>query len=181
MIGITEYIVFFDFSTFRPLGGMSNWLISTFRPLVGRSKWLISMNIYWIFSTFRLFRPLGRRSKWSNLLKILNYFRLLDFSTSCWEVKIIDFTEYIGFFWLFGILLEGQLSDFYVYWILSTFRLFDLLPGGQNDWFYWLGIYLNFRFFDFSTSWWEVKIIDFIEFIDFFFWLFDFLTSWWEV
>ena len=134
MIGITEYIVFFDFSTFRPLGGMSNWFISTFRPLVGRSKWLISMNIYWIFSTFRLFRPLGRRSKWSNLLKILNYFRLLDFSTSCWEVKIIDFTEYIGFFWLFGILLEGQLSDFYVYWIVSTFRLFDLLPGGQNDW-----------------------------------------------
>ena len=26
--------------------------------------------------------------------KLLDYFRLLDFSTSYWEVKIIDFTEY---------------------------------------------------------------------------------------
>ena len=36
---------------------------------------------------------------------------------------MIDFTEYIGFFRLFGILLEGQLSDFTGY--IGFFRPFD--------------------------------------------------------
>ena len=43
----------------------------------------------------------------------IGFFRLFDFSTSWWEVKMIKFTEYIGLF--------------------STFRFFDLLLGGQND------------------------------------------------
>ena len=140
MIGITEYIVFFDFSTFRPLGGMSNWLISTFRPLVGRAKWLISMNIYWIFSTFRLFRlfrPLGRRSKWSNLLKIFNYFRLLDFSTSCWEVKILI--------------------------LLNILDFFDFLVSCWKNWAIFMYIEF-FQLFDFSTSCREVKMIDFTDY-----------------
>ena len=67
---------------------------------------------------------------------------------------MIDITEYMDFFWLFGLLLEGQLSDFTVYIIF-------------------------FRLFDFSTSRREVKMIGFTEYIDFF-QIFVFLTSWWE-
>ena len=58
--------------------------------------------------------------------------------------------------------------------IFSTFRLIDLLVGGQNYWFYW---YIGFfRLFLFSTSWWEVKILSFIEYIVFFR-LFDLLLG----
>ena len=83
------------------------------------------------------------------------------------KIKIIlDFTEYIGFFWLFGLLLGGQLSDFTGY--IEYSRLFDfstscrevkMIDFTDYIWF--------FRLFDFSTSWWEVKIIDFIGYIDF--------------
>ena len=80
--------------------------------------------------------------------------------------------------------------------IFSTFRLIDLLVGGQNYWFYW---YIGFfRLFLFSTSWWEVKILSFTEYIVFFrlfdlllggqtyrfHWIYctiDFSTSCWEV
>ena len=128
------------------------------------------------FFDFLIFRPLGGRSKGSNLLTIMNYFWLFDFSTSCWEAKMIDFTENIGFFRIFGILLGGQLSDFTGYFgffrlfdfssscrevkmidftvYIWFFRLFDILVGGQNNWFYW--IYCFFWLFDFSISWWEV-------------------------
>ena len=40
----------------------------------------------------------------------IGIFRLFDYSTSCWEVKMTGITEYFDFF-----------------------RLFDLLVGGQND------------------------------------------------
>ena len=112
---------------------------------------MIDFTEYIGFFDFSIFRPHSGRLKWSILLKVLDFF---DFSTSCWEVKLIDFTWYIGF--------------------CSTFRLFDLLPGDQNDWSY--RIYWFFRLFDFSTSWWEVKMINFTEYIDFFR-LFDLLLG----
>ena len=202
MINFTEYNVFVDFPTFRPLDG--------------RSRWSILLNIldFFDFST----------SWWEvKMIKFTEYigiFRLFDFSISCREVKMIDITEYIVFFQLFGLLLEGQLSDFTVgilsfsdfstsrrevkminfteyidffeyppFWPLggrtewlillniilnfSTFRLFDLVVGSQNDQYY--GIYW---FFDFSTFCWEVKLIDFIGYIGFFR-LFDFSNSCW--
>ena len=71
---------FIDFSTFRPLGGWSNWLIL--------------LNILNVFD-FSTFRPVVRRSNWLILLSILIFF---DFSIYWLEVKIIDFTYYIDFF-----------------------------------------------------------------------------------
>ena len=57
------------------------------------------------------------------------------------KIKIIlYFTEYIGFIWLFGLLLEGQLSDFTGY--MEYFRLFDISPSCR-----------------------EVKMIDFTDYI----------------
>ena len=66
MINFTEYNVFFDFPTFRPLDG--------------RSKWSILLNILDFFD-FSTFRPHGGRSKWSNLLnniELLSTFRFFD-------------------------------------------------------------------------------------------------------
>ena len=82
------------------------------------------------------------------------FFRLFDFSIFCWEVNMIDITEYFDFCRRFSLQLEGHLCDFTVCNIF--FRLFDL-----------------------STSRREVKIIDFTKYIDFFR-IFVFLTSWWE-
>ena len=133
-------LTIFDFHTFRLL----DILVAVQNEL-----------FYWryCFFYFWTFRPLGGRYKWSLLLNIFNFF---DFSTSCWEVKLIDFTGYIGLF--------------------LTFRLFDLFLGGQNDRFYWIywifstfidfNEYIDFfRLFDFSTSWREVKMIDLTEYI----------------
>ena len=65
---------------------------------------------------------------------------------------MINFTEYIDFF-----------------------RYLNLLLGGHTDRFTgYIG------FFDFSTSYWQVKMIDSTEYIVFYR-LFDFSTSWWEV
>ena len=83
----------------------------------------------------------------------------------------------IGFFWLFGLLTGGQLSDFTGY--IEYFRLFDFSTSCQevimidfNDYIWFI------RLFDFLTSWWEVKMIDFIEYIDFLtFRLFDLLVG----
>ena len=76
------------------------------------------------------------------------FFRLFDFFTSCWEVKMIDFTEYILNFSTFqprggkskrSILpkyitvvtigwskpsIPGN-EFYYIYWFFSTFRLCD--------------------------------------------------------
>ena len=103
---------------------------------------------YWFFSTFRLF----------------------EFSTSCWEFKLIDFTEYIEFFDLSTFRPRGGRStswrevkkiNFTEY--IVFFRLFNLLLGGQSYQFYW---YIGFfRLFDFSTCCCEVKLIDFNEYI----------------
>ena len=144
---------------------------------------------------FRVFDLLvGGKNDQIYWINILIYFWLLDLSTSCWEVKMIDFTEYIEifrlflfwnswceikminfteyivFFRLFDLLLWVQIDRFY--WICWIFRLFDLLLGGQIDWFYWIRI---FRLFELLVKWWEVKMIDFTEYIGFFR-LFDFLN-----
>ena len=116
--------------------------------------------------------------------RIIHLFRLFELSTSWWEVKMIDFTEYIRFFRLFSFRpLGGRSNDqfHWICWIFSTF--FDLLLGGQTDRFYWicwivrlfnllLGglidwvylIYWNFstfRLFELLVKWWEVKMINF--------------------
>ena len=135
MIDFIEYTVFFDFSTFRPLGGRS-------------------------------------KSKWSLLLDILTFF---DFSISCWEVKLIDFTGYIGLFWLFDFSTcwwEVIIIDFTEYIdFFSTFRLFDILVGGQNDRFYWIYcIFSTFRIFDLLVgSKWSniINILIFFRLFDF--------------
>ena len=57
--------------------------------------------------------------------------RLFDFSTSWWEVIMINFTEYIDFFRLLDLLLGCQTDR--LYWIYWIFRLLKLLLGGQND------------------------------------------------
>ena len=90
---------------------------------------------------------------------------------------ILYFTEYIGFIWLFGLLLEGQLSDFTGY--MEYFRLFDISPSCREVKMIDFTDYIWFiRLFDFLTSWWEVKMIDFIEYIDFLtFRLFDLLVG----
>ena len=43
----------------------------------------------------------------------IDCFRLFDYSTSWWEVKMINFTEYIDFFRLFDLLLGIQTDQFY--------------------------------------------------------------------
>ena len=90
---------------------------------------------------------------------------------------ILYFTEYIGFIWLFGLLLEGQLSDFTRY--IEYFRLFDISTSCREVKMIDFTDYIWFiRLFDFLTSWWEVKMIDFIEYIDFLtFRLFDLLVG----
>ena len=123
--------------------------------------------------------------------RIIHLFRLFELSTSWWEVKMIDFTEYIRFFRLFSFRpLGGRSNDqfHWICWIFSTF--FDLLLGGQTDRFYWIcwivrlfnlllgglidwvyRIYWNFstfRLFELLVKWWEVKMIDFSEYIRFF-------------
>ena len=109
---LLNILYFFDFSNFRPLGGVKmikyNKYIDFFRlfdfwPLAGRLKCLILLNILKFFD-FSTFRTLGGRSEWSNLLNIL---------TSCWEVKLIDFTGYIGFIRIFDFptLEEGGVAE----------------------------------------------------------------------
>ena len=93
------------------------------------------------------------------------------FSTSCWKVKLIDLTGYIGFFRPLHLLLGGQNDWLYwIYCIFSTFWLFDLFMGGQIDWFYWIYIGI-FWLYDFLTCCWKVNLIDFTEILNFFdFW-----------
>ena len=155
MIDFTDYIWFFtlfDFSTsWREVKWLLLWNILIFLtfcffdPLVGG----LNNHFYWIYSFFWTFRPLAGRSNWSTLLDTLDltfwlfdllvgdendrlfwiyvgFFRLFDFSTSWWVVKIIDLLNIFVFL---------------------TFRLFDLLVGGQNDQFQWL----YWFFFDFTT------------------------------
>ena len=61
-----------------------------------------------------------------------------DIPTSWWEIKMIDFTEYTGFF--------------------STFHLFNLLVGGQNLNF------LTFRSLAERSVWLILLNIDFLTF-----------------
>ena len=146
--------------------------------------------MYWIFSTFR---PLVGRLNWSISLDILDFVRFFDFSNSCWEVKMIDLNEYFGFFRLFDFStswweviminiteyidifstsrpLAGR-SNWSILLELLDFLTYQPLTGRSK----WL-ILLNIMYFiDFSTSWWEVKLIDFTEYIGYF-WLFDFST-----
>ena len=169
------------------------WIFSPFDLLVGgqndRFYW-----IYWIFSTFRLF-DLLLMVKMIEFTEYYCNFWLFDFSTSCCEVKLIDFTEYIEFspFRLFDLLLGVQIDRYYwIYWIFSTFRphggrsKWSNLPNilyffdfsifrslaGRSKWLILLNILI---FFDFSTSCWDVKLIDFTGYIAFFR-LFDFWT-----
>ena len=93
------------------------------------------MNILFFFY-FSTFRPLGGRYKWSLLQNIFQFF---DFSTSFWDVKLIDFTGYIGLFWLFDFLTyfwEVKMIDFTEY--IEFSRLLSIL----------MNILI---FFDFST------------------------------
>ena len=140
-------LTIFDFHTFRLL----DILVAVQNEL-----------FYWryCFFYFLTFRPLGGRYKWSLLLNIFNFF---VFSTSCWEVKLIDFTGYIGLFWLFDFLtcfLEVKMIDFTEY--IKFFRLLSILMniliffdfstfrslGAWSKWSIWLNI---LYFFDFST------------------------------
>ena len=78
----------------------------------------------------------------------IDFFRLFDFSTSWWEVKMIKFTEYVGnfsTFRLFDLLLGGQNDDITEY--IDFFRLFSLLLGGQLSDF--TGYIIFYRLFDF--------------------------------
>ena len=87
------------------------------------------------------------------MINFTEYIVFFEFSTSCWEVKLIDFTGYL-------------------YWILFNFSTFRPLAGRSKSL-----ILLNILiFFDFSTSLWEVKMIIFTEYIDFFR-LFDLLMG----
>ena len=133
MIDFTEYIEFFDLSTFRPRGG--------------RSKRSILLNILYFFDfltscwevkvinftgildffNFSTFRHVAVRSNWLILMNILNFF---NFST----------VRPIGGKSKWSILLNIL--------IFSTFRLLALLLGGQNDQFYriYIGFFLLFDF-----------------------------------
>ena len=132
------------------------------------------------FFHFFSFRPLDERSKWSILLNILYFF---DFLTSCWEVKLIDFTGYVDFStfrplagrsnWLIllnilgvfdfltfravGEMVRGQNDR--CYWIYWFFSPFNIMVGGQNDRFYWIyWIFSTFRLFNLLVG---VKMINF--------------------
>ena len=158
MIDFTEYIVLLYFSTFLPLGE--------------RSKWSLLLNILFFFDfSTSLLEGQTYRLYW--IILILLTFRLFDLRVG--EINMIDFTEYIGFFRLF-VLLVGCQNDrlYWTYCIFVVFRLFDLLVGDQNDKFHW--IYLDS--FDFSTSWWVVKKSILLQHIVFL-WFFEFLTSLW--
>ena len=101
---LLDTLNYFDFSNFRPVGGQSKWSIllnvlhffdfSTFRPLGGRSKWLILLKIYCNFSVFRLFDLLlgGQNDQCHWIYCFFSTFGVL---TSCWEVKMFDFIEYL--------------------------------------------------------------------------------------
>ena len=155
------------FFTFPPLAGRSTerfYCIYCFFPTfrlfgllpVGQNDWFYL--VYCIFFTFRLLDLLvgghdfteyifffdfsnswWERSKWSILLNLFDFF---DISTSCWEVKLIDFTRNIDFF---------RLLDF------SSFRPIT----GSSSWLILLNILM---FFDYSAFWWEVKMIVFTEY-----------------
>ena len=112
--------------------------------------------IYWNFSNFRLFElVLGGRNDWYNCINcfFFRFFRLLLGG------QLSDFTGYIIFFRLFDF---RPLAVSLKWLILQTILIFL----GQIDWFYW--IYWIFWPFDFSTSWREVKKINFTEYIVFF-------------
>ena len=99
--------------------------------------------IYWIYWNFSTIRPLAGRSKWLILLNILFFF---DFSASCWEVNGAILLDILSF------------SDF------SNFRP----PARRSKWLILLTILIFFRFFVILTSWWEIKMIDSTEYIEFF-------------
>ena len=182
MINFTECIEFFRLFDLL-LGGQTD-----------RFYW-----ICWILFVFSTFRTLARRSKWLILLNILGFF---DFSTSWWEVIMINFTEYIDFFRLFDLLLGGQTDRFYWIFILhfSTSRpltgrskwlillnilyFFDFSTfrplGGSSNWLILLNYIGFFWIFDFSSCCWEVKLIYINEYIEFYR-LFDFSACWWEI
>ena len=146
MIKFTEYIVLFSTSQFFNLllGSQNDWF-------------------YWVYWDFLIFRPLAGRSteRFYWIYQILSTFRL------------------------FNLLPGGQNDWFYwLYLIFYTFRLFDILVGGQNDLFCWISCFSYFstfrslggrykwsllqnifNFFDFSTTCWEVKLIDLTGYI----------------
>ena len=150
MVDFTEFFKLFDFSTWgEGLNGRFYWIFSTFR-LFNLLLWGQTDRFYWIYWVFAFstFRPLAGSSNWSILLNILDFF---DFSSSWWEVKMIDFTEYIEFFRLFDFLTfrwEFKMINFTE--CIEFFRLFDLLLGGQTDRFYWI-CWILFVFWTFRT------------------------------
>ena len=174
------YWIYYLFPTFRLSTSRGEFKMIDFTDYIdfSRSNWLILLNIL-NFLTFRLFdlvaggQPRGGRSKRSILLNILYFF---DFLTSCWEVKVINFTGILDFFnfstfrhvavrsnWLILMNIlnffnfstvrpiggKSKWSILLNILIFSTFRLLALLLWGQNDQFY--RIYIGFfRLFDFS-------------------------------
>ena len=106
----------------------------------------------------------------------IGFFWLFDFSTSWWEVKMIKLTEYNGVFRLLDLLLGGQNNWYYTEYI-DFFQIFHLVLGGQLSDF--AGYIIFFRRFDFLTSRREVRMIDFTDYIDFLvtFCLFDLLVG----
>ena len=122
--------IFFAFSTYRPLGG--------------RSKWLILLEIL-DFLDFFSFRPLDERSKWSILLNILYFF---NFLTSCWEVKLIAFTGYVDFSTFRP--LAGRSKWLILLNIFDFFLLFDFSScwwnGERSKWSILLNILDFFAF-----------------------------------
>ena len=149
MIAFTEYIGFFNFSTFQPLIGRSKWsnllnILNYFRLfdflLGGQNDWFYW--IYWIFSTFR---PLAGRSTERFLLDILNSFDFSTFRTLVGRSKWLILLTIFNFLDISTLRHLGGRSKWLILLnilFFFTFRLFDLLPEGQNDWFYW--IYLIF-------------------------------------
>ena len=157
MIDFTEYIAFF--LLFLLLMGDQNdrlyWIYSIFSTSWLFDLLVVGQNdevhwIYWFFSTFRLL-------------------------TSCWEVKMFDFTEYIRVFWFFDFSTLGgtskwsNLPNVLIFW---TFRLFNLLLGGQTDQFYWILFdfvaFSTFRSLAGSPNWLITQyVLDFFDFSTF--------------
>ena len=130
------------------LGGQNDWFYWIYRIL--STFWLFDLSVrvqndqfYWMYWIFSTFWPLAGRSNWSILLDMLDFVRFFDFSNSCRKIKMIDLTEYIGFFRLFDLLVGGHNDQFYwIYWFFSTSRPL----AGMSNWSILLDI------LDFSTS-----------------------------
>ena len=136
MIDFTEYIEFFDISSF------STWW------------WelkMINFTEYIVF--FQLFGPFAGRKR-IDFTGCIGFFLLFDFSTSCWKFKLIGFTEYIGIFRLYDFSncwWEVKIIDFtiYTYWF---FRLFDFSTYcWEVKLIDFTGYIAFFRLFDFWT------------------------------